>query len=62
MTPLTSESRDIDLVPISHIVRPTIRECSLLGVNRESVMIVTTGFGGPKVHDSFSLRIEKYSN
>ena len=62
MVALTSESREIDLVPMSHIVSPTIRECPLLRVNRESVVIVTAGFGGPKGHDSFSLRIEKYSN
>jgi hypothetical protein len=62
MVSLFSISRDIDLIFQAFIVSPAIRYRELLGVDGETIVIVTAGFGGTEGYDSFFVRIEIYSN
>ena len=62
MVSLFSISRDIDMIFQAFIVSPAIRYRELLGVDGETIVIVTAGFGGTEGYDSFFVRIEIYSN
>ena len=62
MVSLFGISRDIDLIFLAFIVSSAIRYRELLGVDGETIVIVTAGFRGTEGYDSFFVRIEIYSN